>query len=65
VFEGTASGAVDLFGELGPRQQNLVVQTVLNRLIAAAGLVVASARGFQFATLGDLGNVVFGKIRTV
>jgi sugar transferase (PEP-CTERM system associated) len=29
-------------GELGPRQQNLVVQTVLNRVVAAAGLVVAS-----------------------
>ena len=29
-------------GELGPRQQNLVVQTVLNRVVAVAGLVVAS-----------------------
>src|ERR1039457_3272404 len=29
-------------GELGPRPQNVVVQTVLNRIIAAAGLIVAS-----------------------
>jgi sugar transferase (PEP-CTERM system associated) len=29
-------------GELGPRPQNLVVQTVLNRVVAAVGLVVAS-----------------------
>jgi sugar transferase (PEP-CTERM system associated) len=29
-------------GELGPRRQSLVVQTVLNRLLAAAGLVLAS-----------------------
>jgi sugar transferase (PEP-CTERM system associated) len=29
-------------GELGPRPQNLVVQTVLNRIIAAGGLIVAS-----------------------
>jgi sugar transferase (PEP-CTERM system associated) len=29
-------------GELGPRPQNVVVQTVLNRIIAAVGLIVAS-----------------------
>ncbi|HEX3745479.1 MAG TPA: sugar transferase [Bryobacteraceae bacterium] len=29
-------------GELGPRPQNLIVQTVSNRIIAAVGLVVAS-----------------------
>jgi len=29
-------------GELGPRAQSLVVQTVLNRVAAAAGLIVAS-----------------------
>jgi exopolysaccharide biosynthesis polyprenyl glycosylphosphotransferase len=29
-------------GELGPRPQNLAVQTVMNRVIAAVGLVVAS-----------------------
>ena len=29
-------------GELGPRPQNLVVQTVINRVVAAVGLVVAS-----------------------
>jgi sugar transferase (PEP-CTERM system associated) len=29
-------------GELGPRPQNVVVQTVLNRVTAAAGLIVAS-----------------------
>jgi sugar transferase (PEP-CTERM system associated) len=29
-------------GELGPRSQSLIVQTMLNRVIAAAGLIVAS-----------------------
>lgn len=29
-------------GELGPRPQSLVVQTVLNRVVAAVGLVIAS-----------------------
>jgi len=29
-------------GELGPRPQNLVVQTVMNRIVAALGLIIAS-----------------------
>jgi sugar transferase (PEP-CTERM system associated) len=47
-------------GELGPRQQNLVLQTVLNRIAAAAGLILASplmaltALAVKFSSAGPI-----------
>jgi sugar transferase (PEP-CTERM system associated) len=47
-------------GELGPRPQNLAVQTVLNRIAAAAGLILASplmaltALAVRFSSAGPI-----------
>jgi sugar transferase (PEP-CTERM system associated) len=53
-------------GELGPRRQSLVVQTVLNRLVAIIGLIVASplmALTALAVKLSSPGPVLYRQVR--
>ena len=53
-------------GELGPRPQNLVVQTVMNRMVAALGLAIASpvmAATALAVKLSSPGPILYRQVR--